>query len=135
MLVHHAYEIRFAASDRLGKSDRDIIGGTHKQRLKRPVDGELGTFRQPDFARRLDLRIERVGNFAVELELTILDGVEHHVTGHQLGQRGRIPRFAGVIGMQHRSRFHVENKRRPGNRLVGNNQQHQSGEQQSQHRL
>ena len=120
-LVHQFGEIRLRASHALGDHDAAVI--------RRLDDDALDEIAQLDA--RLDLREHGRGagrspagtpGVLADIELVVhsqpagLDGVEHDLHGHDLGQRCRRDGRIGILGKQHRAGVGVDEKRllRPG---------------------
>ena len=56
----------------------------------------------------------RHGEQRVERDALVLDRLQRHIDGHQLGGRGRIPRHRGVLGVQHLAGVGFDQQRRFG---------------------
>ena len=96
----------------LGQGDRDVIGGADGQGLDGLVHRKRAPGRQAELRRRLAGGARRDDDPVLQRQPPRLQRLEHHIEGHDLGDRCRITRLAGLAREQEFARSRIENNRR-----------------------
>ena len=112
--VHLFGKLLLAAGHGFGQDDGGVVAGLDDQAVQQFIDGG-GTARVDEHARAGRL-VGAVGyrRPGVGLEGAVAQGLEHHVGGHQLGQRRRLDALVGGLAVEHRVGGDIEQEPRTG---------------------
>ncbi len=123
-LIHLLDEGQFVAAECFGDGDRNVVGGAHDQRAQGVPERKRPANFQTEVCRGLFVRVGRDEDRGLLRRPVIANGDERQIGGHQLGERGGIPRRIEVFGIEDVAVCGVEHQSGACSRLPGAVRQH-----------
>ena len=114
MPVHLIGEILDRPGDPFRQHDGNVVRRFDHQHLEGIVDRDLRAGAESHLDGSLRHRIRRDRKRMIKRKPAFLDRAQRHIGGHELRDRGRIPRVTGVLGVQHLAAIGLDDQQRLG---------------------